>query len=91
MSHLRVKTKHEVQGPYGSTELRVLYAHHNNSSDVVQFFDHNGKFLFSVDDTTKNNLFDAINRLYTPQRRDGELNEGIEYMDSVDNIKCERG
>lgn len=89
MSHIRVKTKYNVEGSYGTIEERVLYSHHNNSCDVVTYYDENGKVLFCVEDTTQNNLLDAINRLYVPQKLTGnELYEGIEYMDLQDCEKC---
>jgi hypothetical protein len=81
MSHIRVKTEYQVQGAYGSTEKRTLYAHHNNSCDVVTFFDEDGTYLFSVEDTMDNNLMDAINRLYA-------LDDNVQYMDADDRSKC---
>jgi len=88
MSHIRVKTKYQVQGAYGSTEKRTLYAHHNNSCDVVTFFDEDGTYLFSVEDTIDNNLMDAINRLYAPHKNSSELDDNVQYMDADDRSKC---
>jgi hypothetical protein len=89
MSHVRVKTEYQIQGAYGSTEKRTLYAHHNNSCDVVTFFDEDGTYLFSVEDTMDNNLMDAINRLYAPHKNtSGELNENVQFMDVDDRSKC---
>ena len=45
MSHVRVKTEYQVEGAYGSTEKKILYAHHNNSCDVVTFFDEDGTYF----------------------------------------------
>lgn len=89
MSSVRVKTEYHIQGAYGSTEKRTLYARHNNSCDVVTFYDEDGAYLFSVEDTMDNNLMDAINRLYTPHKNtSGELAEGVQFMDADDRAKC---
>lgn len=88
MSHVKVKTEYQVEVPYGSTEKRVLYAHHNNSCDVVTFFDEDGKHLFSVEDTLGNNLMDAIKRLYAPYKNSSELDDDVQYMDADDRAKC---
>ncbi len=89
MSHVRVKTEYQIQGAYGSTEKRTIYAHHNNSCDVVTFFDEDGTYLFSVEDTMDNNFMDAINRLYAPHKNtSGELNENVQFMDADDRSKC---
>lgn len=88
MSHLRVKTEYQVSGIYGSTETRTLYAHHNNSCDVVTFFDEDGMDIFSVEDTMNNNLMDAIYRLYAPRKNNGELKDNVQYMDVDDMSKC---
>ena len=89
MSHVRVKTEYQIQGAYGSTEKRTLYARHNNSCDVVTFFDEDGTYLFSVEDTMDNNLMDAINRLYAPHKNtSGKLNEYVQFMDADDRSKC---
>jgi hypothetical protein len=90
MSHIRVKTTYNVMGAYGEVEKHTLYAHINNSCDIVDFYDEDGSRLFSVEDTMKNNLLDAINRLFIPYKsaRDSSLNDGIEYMDEKDKEKC---
>ena len=89
MSHVKVKTEYQVEGAYGSTEKRTLYAHHNNSCDVVTFFAEDGTYLFSVEDTMDNNLMDAINRLYAPHKNTkGELQDGVDFMDKEDWAKC---
>lgn len=64
MSHIYRKTQYATTGPYGETEMRTLYVHHNNSCDIVSFYAEDGAFLFSVEDTEKNNMMDAIDRLY---------------------------
>jgi uncharacterized membrane protein len=83
MSHVRVKTKYNVEAAYGSTEEQTLYVHHNNSSDYVTVYDNEGKELFSFDDTMRNNLLDAIVRAAGPVNH-GELPEGVEYMNEQD-------
>lgn len=86
MSQTRVKTKYEVEGAYGSTELKDLYCVHTHGCDVVDFYDETGSHLFSVDDR-KFNIVAAINHLMFPHR-DGELDEGIEYMTVEDCKQC---
>ncbi len=80
MSSIRVKTEYQVSGAYGSTEKKTLYAKHSNGCDVVTFYDEDGEVIFSVDDTEKNNLLEAINRLYAPNKHNGDLAEGVEYV-----------
>lgn len=89
MSHVRVKTEYQVEGAYGSTEKKILYAHHNNTTDVVTFFDEDGIYLFSVSDTLNNNLIEAINRLYAPFKNSKDLNSNVQYMDADDRSKCD--
>ena len=84
MSHLRVKTTYEVEGAYGSTETRELYCHHNHSCDCVTFHGKNGEvesMAFCDWSTNNNDLWDAMNRLWLPFKKDwgGELKEGVEY------------
>ncbi len=79
MSHIRVKTKYNVEGAYGSVEEKVLYADHNNSCDVIGFYDEKGEPILFVEDTMDNNLLDAINRLYMPYTKEDKLDEGVEY------------
>lgn len=82
MSHVRVKTKYNVEGAYGSIEERTLYADHNNSCDIVTFYDQDGNWLLSVEDTMDNNLLDAINRLYMPfvgTGADYKLDKDVEH------------
>ena len=88
MSHVRVKTEYQIEGAFGSTEKKTLYAHHNNSCDVVTFFDEDGSYLFSVEDTMNNNLLDARNRLFMYSKPNGELVDGVSYMDNNDREKC---
>lgn len=89
MSHIKVKTEYQVSGAYGSTEKKTLYAHHNNSCDIVTFFDEDGTYLFSVEDTMDNNLMDAINRLYAPNKNSSELDDNVQYMNTDDKLKCD--
>jgi len=85
MSSYIVKTKFVTQGVYGSEEERTLYAVHNNTCDIISFYDDTGDYLFSVEDTETNNLFDAIERLYMPFNNtkydiERKLKEGVEYV-----------
>lgn len=68
MSHLYLKTEYNTEGAYGSIDKHTLYAHINNSCDIVTFYEENGTILFSVEDTLENNLLDAINRLYSNKK-----------------------
>lgn len=86
MSHIRVKTEYQVEGPFGSTEKRILYSDHNNSTDVVNFYDENGNYIFSVQDCVENNFLDAVNRLYNPFKPNCELDDNVQYMDGGDLI-----
>lgn len=89
MSHTRVKTEYQIEGPYGSVEKKTLYAHHHHTCDVITFYDENGKFILSVEDTMENNLIDAINRLYRPNKTLSDLQDDVFYMDQDDRLKCE--
>ena len=79
MSSYKVKTTYNEEGPYGETITKTLYALHNNTADVVSYYDEDGDFIFAVPDTVTNNILDAINKLYVP-RPNGTLNEDIEYL-----------
>lgn len=78
MSHIRIKTTYQEEGPYGTEETRTLYCHHNLSCDYVTFYDDRADVIMCVPDTIKNNLLDAINKLYTGSGEVGK--DGIEYM-----------
>ena len=81
MSHLRLKTEYSVEGPYGSTEKRTLYAWLNNSCDVTSFYNERGEFLFATQEwDSGNDLLDAINRLAYPSERNGDLQKGVEHV-----------
>ena len=84
MSKHRVKTEYMTQGVYGSTEKNILYAEHNNSCDIITFYEEDGTVLFCVEDTERNNLFDAIQRLYTPFNKDGKLIDNVEYYSEIE-------
>lgn len=73
MSRIRVKTDYQIEVEYGRTENKTLYAEHGNSCDIVTFYDENGAYLFSIQDTVENNLMDAIKRLYAPDKNISEL------------------
>ena len=83
MSRYRVKTEYITQGAYGSSEKNILYAEHNNSCDIITFYEEDGTVLFCVEDTERNNLFDAIQRLYSPFNKDGKLIENVEYYSEI--------
>jgi hypothetical protein len=90
MSHYRLKTKYNVEGSWGTTEEKILYAWHNLSCDYVTFYDEDGEFIMTVPDTMDNNLLDAINKLYMPfaNRGNNIIAKGVEYMDGEDCKKC---
>ena len=84
MSRHRVKTEYVTQGSYGSLDKNILYAEHNNSCDIVTFYEEDGTVLFCVEDTERNNLFDAIQRLYAPFNKDCKLIENVEYYSEIE-------
>jgi len=84
MSHTRVKTTYEVEGPYASTEIVTLYCHHNHSCDCVTFFDSKGNvesMVFCEWSIDHNDLWDAMNRLWFPFKDEWgkELKDNVEY------------
>jgi len=84
MSSTKVKTTYNVQGSYGSTETRILYCHHHNSTDNVIFYDENGDIaiMFFNEWITGNDLWDAMNRLWYPYKGkwgQSELKDNVEY------------
>ena len=87
MSHIRLKTKYKVQGAYGSTEERILYADHNNSCDIITFYYEDGDVLMAVEEID-NNIFEAISKLYAPHKNRSELIEGVEHMNEIDRKIC---
>lgn len=47
-------------------------------------YEEDGTVLFCVEDTERNNLFDAIQRLYAPFNKDGKLIENVEYYSEIE-------
>lgn len=64
MGVTHVKTTYNVEGAYGSVDKKTLYAAHYRGCDIVNFYDDDGSYIMSVEDTMENNLLDAINRAY---------------------------
>ena len=87
MSHYRLKTEYVSEGVYGNEDSHVLYVHHNLSCDVVTFYNEDGTYLFSFDDTMKNNMLDAINRLAFPFNKDGKMADGVISMTNEEREK----
>jgi len=83
MSHTKVKTTYEAEGAYASTEVRILYCHHNHSCDYVTFYDEwgNVQSMCFGSWSSGNDLWDAMNRLWFPFKDEwyGELLDGVEY------------
>ena len=83
MSHTRVKTTYEVEGPYASTDKEELYCHQNHSCDCVTFYDKHGhvESMSFCDWVTGNNKWEAMQRLWFPFKDEwgGELLDGVEY------------
>lgn len=80
MSHYRVKTNYQTEGPYGTEETKTLHAHHNLTADIVTFYDDDGSVLFMFPDTIKNNIFEAMKRLMEYHKPGtSQLSDGIEY------------
>lgn len=89
MSHTKVKTTYSVPGAYGSTETKILYCHHNHSSDFTVFFDEDGSEMRMFFHSWKenDNLWDAMQRLWFPfkDKWGEELKEGVEYYTEIPN------
>lgn len=85
MSHTKVKTTYQVEGPYGSSEERVLYCHHNHTCDYMTFYDSDGQVqeMFFQEWSEGNDLWDAMIRLWSPFDGDWgqKLREGVEYYE----------
>ena len=88
MSRIRLKTKYKTLGAYGTTEERILYAVHNNSSDVVTFYHEDGDVLMTIEEID-DNMFEAISRLWAPWKDKNQLNETVEYMNEIDMKICD--
>jgi hypothetical protein len=89
MAHQYFKTKYKEEVPCGTSctvEERTLYVHHNESWDIVSFLDENGNYLLSFQDTVHPNLFEAMNSLSFPYKKEwfGELLDGIEMLNEED-------
>ena len=88
MSHYRIKTEYNEPDAYGNPVKKILYAHHNISSDCVTIYDNDGRIILSVDDDTMdNNLFDALQRLIAPFQHNSEFINGVESMTQEDRSK----
>ncbi len=87
MSHTRVKTTYSVEGPYGSTETKELYCHHNHGCDCVTFMDEKGdpQWMSFQEWDSGNDLWDAMLRLDFPFKNEwgGELKENVEYYQKI--------
>jgi hypothetical protein len=88
MSHTRVKTTYEIEGPYASTEIKTLYCHHNHSCDCVTYYDEDGIVMdMNFCDWSKgNDLWDAMNKLWYPfeDAWNGQLKEGVGYYTKIE-------
>lgn len=89
MSHVRIKTTYQEQnGNWGEVVDKILYAHHNDTCDIVCIYDENGKVIFCFEDTLRNNIMDAITRLAYYWKEDGfKLIDGVEHMNVEDRKK----
>lgn len=92
MSHNRIKTTYNEDGPFGSVEKKTLYCHQNLSCDYTTFYDEHGAFILSFPDTMDNNIFEAMKKLaggiYNDFRESNDLADGIEYMSLDEQKKC---
>jgi hypothetical protein len=89
MAHQYFKTKYKEEACDGGgcyEEERTLYVHHNESCDIVSFYDEKGKCVLSFTDTLENNIFDAMNKLSFPYKDKwfGELLDGVELLNDED-------
>ena len=82
MSSYYFKTKYKEMGNYGSVDEHIIYCHHNNSCDIVSYYNEKGECLLSVEDTLHDNILDAFNKLMWAweNTRENKLVDGIEYM-----------
>lgn len=88
MSRIRLKTKYKTSGVYGTTEERILYAVHNNSSDIVTFYHEDGDVLMTIEEID-DNMFEAIAKLWAPYKNRSELIDGVEHMNEIDMKICD--
>ena len=83
MSHTRVKTTYEVEGPYASTDTVDLYCHHNHSCDCTTFYYIDGSVpsMSFCEWIPRNDLWSAMQRLWFPFKEEWgkELLDGVEY------------
>ena len=87
MSHTRVKTTYEIEGPYGSTDYETLYCDHNHTSNIVTFYDQDGEIstmCFQEWSPTQNDKWEAMLRLMYPfidnnWLKPRELKPGVEF------------
>jgi len=87
MSHTRVKTTYNVEGPHGSTEVVQIFCHHNHSTDFTTFYWEDGEVVnLIVQEWDGPTLLDAIDLLTRPFKDGwgGELKEGVEYWNKLD-------
>jgi hypothetical protein len=90
MSHIYAKTKYKEEVPaYGSCyeEEHTLIVHHNHSCDITSFYDEKGNCVLSYGYTVDNNIFDAMNRLTFPFKKEwnGELLDDVERLTKEDH------
>jgi hypothetical protein len=90
MAHQYFKTKYKEEVHYGAgcyEEEHTLYVHHNESCDIVSFYDDKGNCVLSFTDTLRNNIFDAIQRLNFPYKEEwfGELLDDVEMLNADDH------
>jgi len=89
MAHQWFKTKYKTYAYHGAgcyEEEHTLYVHHNESCDLVLFYDEKGECILAFEDTLKNNIFDAMNRLNFPYKEEwfGELLDDVENLNDED-------
>jgi hypothetical protein len=92
MSHYYLKTEYQEEEYYsGGMDYKKhkLYAHHNNSCDIVTIKDEKGNVILCFNDTVDNNIFDAIGNLLWAwdDARASKLTEGVEHMTKEEREK----
>ena len=90
MSHYYFKTTYKETADYASEREYTLYVNHNNSCDIVCFYDEKGDCMLCVEDTLHPNILDAMVKLMWAWKdaRNNILEDGVQQMtpDEIDKI-----
>lgn len=78
MSSIYQKIKYRESGEYGSIIEKILYVHQNNSSDITTFYNENGDFLLSFEDTLGDNIFEKMVEVIKNWKENNNI-ENVKY------------